>query len=81
MSTYRLPLRLPYRGASTIEDSDGSTVAECSDGITAQRLINVINAALNWWHVGASETTNEYVRLQVMSDLIVAIDQLHKGDL
>lgn len=81
MTTYRLPLRLAYQGAATIEDSEGSTVAECRDPETARRLVDVVNTALNYWNVSASESSTEEAMILAMAGMIRALDLLHKGDL
>lgn len=53
MIPYRLPLRLPYAGAATVEDADGATVAECPDTATAAALVEIVNAGLAWWGAAA----------------------------
>lgn len=45
MSLFTLPLRLPYIGASTIEDAAGETVAECPDNAVAAALVILVNFA------------------------------------
>ena len=47
MSTFTMPLRLAYIGASTIEDAAGETVAECPDNATATAIVGLMNAAHN----------------------------------
>jgi hypothetical protein len=39
-------LKLPYVGASTIENIDGATIAECVTPDVAEALVNVVNTAL-----------------------------------
>lgn len=39
-------LKLPYVGASTIENIDGVTIAECVTPDVAEALVNVVNTAL-----------------------------------
>lgn len=45
MPLFTLPLRLPYAGASTVEDATGETVAECPDNETAAALMMIVNGA------------------------------------
>jgi len=39
-------LKLPYVGASTIENVDGITIAECVTPDIAEALVNIVNTAL-----------------------------------
>jgi hypothetical protein len=39
-------LKLPYVGASSIENIDGVTIAECITPDIAEALVNVVNTAL-----------------------------------
>ena len=39
-------LKLPYVGASSIENVDGVTIAECITPDIAEALVNVVNTAL-----------------------------------
>ena len=39
-------LKLPYVGASTIENVDGITIAECVTPDVTEALVNVVNTAL-----------------------------------
>lgn len=39
-------LKLPYVGASSIENVDGITIAECVTPDIAEALVNIVNTAL-----------------------------------
>lgn len=39
-------LKLPYIGASSIENVDGVTIAECVTPDVAEALVNIVNTAL-----------------------------------
>jgi len=39
-------LKLPYVGASSIENLDGATIAECVTPDVALALVNIVNTAL-----------------------------------
>jgi hypothetical protein len=39
-------LKLPYVGASSIENVDGATIAECVTPDIAEALVNIVNTAL-----------------------------------
>jgi hypothetical protein len=39
-------LKLPYVGASSIENIDGVTIAECVTPDIAEALVNIVNTAL-----------------------------------
>lgn len=45
MSLFTMPLRLPYVGASTIEDAAGVIIAECPDNETAAAIVMIVNCA------------------------------------
>ena len=59
---YRFPLRLPYVGATTIQDADGVTVAECPDVETAEAVLDALlalkNIADGWIMKPYSEAAN-----------------------
>ena len=39
-------VKLPYVGASSIENIDGVTIAECVTSDIAEALVNIVNTAL-----------------------------------
>lgn len=39
-------LKLPHVGASTVENVDGITIAECVTPDVAEALVNIVNTAL-----------------------------------
>lgn len=72
MTPYRLPLRLPYDGAATVEDADGATVAECPDHATAAALAKIVNAGLAWW--GAAVEAGDAPDSTAAADAAVAAE-------
>lgn len=87
MTRYFFPLRLPYAGASTVEDSASRTVAECPDADTAAWLVDVLNAAADWWTADVirdeapDDEGAQVAYTAAVSALILALDRLMEADL
>ena len=82
MTRYLFPLRLPYPGASTVEDSAGRTIAECPDMDTAAWIVDTLNAATDWWNADAirddapDDEGAQVAYTAAVSALILALDRL-----
>lgn len=81
MIRYLFPLRLPYPGASTVEDSAGRTIAECPDMDTAAWLVDTLNAAADWWTADVirdealDDEGAQVAYIAAVSTLILALDR------